>query len=103
MFSSFFSYFSNSNFFYKSFLTFSFTYVYYKYKRLTSKKCCGIIGYLGNLPNAVQICIEGIQILQFRGYDSCGLCTYNEKTKDFQLTKFASDISHNCKRSSKHT
>jgi glucosamine--fructose-6-phosphate aminotransferase (isomerizing) len=94
MFCSFFSYLSNSDFIYKTFLTFSFFYAFYKYKKLTSKKCCGIIGYLGNVPNAVQICIEGIQILQFRGYDSCGLCTYNEKTKDFQLTKFASDISH---------
>jgi glucosamine--fructose-6-phosphate aminotransferase (isomerizing) len=52
-------------------------------------KNCGIIGYLGSDPNAVQICVEGIQILQFRGYDSAGVCTINNE--NLQIEKCASD------------
>lgn len=55
---------------------------------------CGIIGYVGKDNCAVEICIEGIQVLQFRGYDSCGICTYNETKKEFQITKYASEIPH---------
>lgn len=56
-------------------------------------RCCGIIGYLGKEKNAVDVCVEGIQILQFRGYDSCGLCTINSK-QDFEVTKYASDFNN---------
>lgn len=35
---------------------------------------CGIVGYVGPEP-AVGYLLEGIQILQNRGYDSAGLCT----------------------------
>ncbi|MFA5024396.1 MAG: glutamine--fructose-6-phosphate transaminase (isomerizing) [Patescibacteria group bacterium] len=34
---------------------------------------CGIIGYLGNQP-AKQILIDGLKKLEYRGYDSAGIC-----------------------------
>ena len=37
------------------------------------------------------MCIEGIQILQFRGYDSAGICTIEDNK--FNISKFASDFS----------
>lgn len=61
------------------------------FERSKKLSCCGIIGYVGKEKIAVEVCVEGIQVLQFRGYDSCGICTYNEEKKDFQITKLASD------------
>ncbi|MCD6528628.1 glutamine--fructose-6-phosphate transaminase (isomerizing) [bacterium] len=34
---------------------------------------CGIIGYIGD-KNAAPILIEGLKKLEYRGYDSCGIC-----------------------------
>jgi glucosamine--fructose-6-phosphate aminotransferase (isomerizing) len=52
-------------------------------------ECCGIVGYIGNQPEAGKVCIQGLQILESRGYDSCGIVSINEN-KEFVLTKFAS-------------
>ncbi|CDJ53494.1 glucosamine--fructose-6-phosphate aminotransferase (isomerizing), putative [Eimeria brunetti] len=50
--------------------------------------CCGIVGYIGT-GNVEPVLMEGIEILQNRGYDSCGMTTIGS---DGQLitTKFAS-------------
>ncbi|KAL8453158.1 hypothetical protein Emed_001028 [Eimeria media] len=50
--------------------------------------CCGIVGYIGT-GNVESVLMEGIEILQNRGYDSCGISTIGN---DGQLvtTKFAS-------------
>lgn len=45
---------------------------------------CGIIGYIGKKP-AQTILIEGLRRLEYRGYDSAGLCTIDKKC--FQLRK----------------
>lgn len=39
---------------------------------------CGIIGYVGNKP-AMPILLEGLKALEYRGYDSAGLCVQNGK------------------------
>lgn len=38
-------------------------------------ECCGIIGYVGSKPMGGEVLAQGIQILQFRGYDSVGMCS----------------------------
>jgi glucosamine--fructose-6-phosphate aminotransferase (isomerizing) len=45
---------------------------------------CGIIGYIGSKP-AQNILLEGLRRLEYRGYDSAGLCTLDNGR--FQLRK----------------
>jgi glucosamine--fructose-6-phosphate aminotransferase (isomerizing) len=35
---------------------------------------CGIVGYIG-IHNAIPVVIEGLQRLEYRGYDSCGIAS----------------------------
>jgi len=35
---------------------------------------CGIFGYLGNKKNAGDLILEGLKTLEYRGYDSWGIC-----------------------------
>ena len=44
---------------------------------------CGIMGYIGNKP-AKNVIFNGLQRLEYRGYDSAGIATIN---KDLQVTK----------------
>jgi glutamine---fructose-6-phosphate transaminase (isomerizing) len=53
-------------------------------------ECCGIVGYIGNKPIAGDVCIQGLQILESRGYDSCGIVTIDPESGKFVRTKFAS-------------
>jgi glucosamine--fructose-6-phosphate aminotransferase (isomerizing) len=39
---------------------------------------CGIVGYIGKEP-AAPLLIEGLRRLEYRGYDSAGLCTLDER------------------------
>lgn len=59
----------------------------------SENECCGIVGYLGNRPQAGPICIQGLQILESRGYDSCGIVSIardEENKPQWHTTKFAS-------------
>lgn len=38
---------------------------------------CGITGLIGNY-NAFFYCINGLELLEYRGYDSCGYCCFNK-------------------------
>jgi glucosamine--fructose-6-phosphate aminotransferase (isomerizing) len=38
---------------------------------------CGIIGYIGN-NRSVDIVMEGLKSLEYRGYDSAGVAYLNE-------------------------
>jgi len=54
---------------------------------------CGIVGYLGTTPEGIDAVVEGLTILQNRGYDSVGVSTIvNNK---LQTNKHASTISTN--------
>ncbi|MDO9580490.1 MAG: hypothetical protein Q7J06_07980, partial [Bacteroidales bacterium] len=46
---------------------------------------CGIIAYKGK-ENAVQIVMDGLKHLEYRGYDSAGLCIIS-KNKTFLIKK----------------
>jgi glucosamine--fructose-6-phosphate aminotransferase (isomerizing) len=37
---------------------------------------CGIVGYVGS-KNGIDIVIAGLKRLEYRGYDSSGLCYFN--------------------------
>lgn len=37
---------------------------------------CGIVGYIGH-ENAVPVLLQGLKKLEYRGYDSAGVCVYN--------------------------
>ena len=50
---------------------------------------CGIIGYIGK-KNASKIIIEGLQRLEYRGYDSAGLAILNGK--DLYLCREVGDL-----------
>lgn len=39
---------------------------------------CGIIGYTGSL-DAKNVLLEGLKSLEYRGYDSAGVCFFNDK------------------------
>ena len=38
---------------------------------------CGIIGIVGNQPVAERV-VDGLRRMEYRGYDSAGLCTVHE-------------------------
>lgn len=50
------------------------------------KTMCGIIGYCGP-KNAVHILLEGLKRLEYRGYDSAGICTCSGNTLTTIKTK----------------
>jgi len=53
---------------------------------------CGIIGYVGNL-DAKKVLIQGLECLEYRGYDSAGIAVFNEKEKDcIELIKSAGKV-----------
>jgi glutamine---fructose-6-phosphate transaminase (isomerizing) len=39
---------------------------------------CGIVGYIGSGAKACDVLIEGLKRLEYRGYDSAGLCVYHD-------------------------
>jgi len=39
---------------------------------------CGIVGYIGSGAKACEVLIEGLKRLEYRGYDSAGVCVYHD-------------------------
>ena len=52
---------------------------------------CGIIGYIGD-ENAYPILIQGLQRLEYRGYDSAGIAILNGSLKVFKCKGKISDL-----------
>ena len=50
---------------------------------------CGIVGVVGS-DDANAFVLEGLTILQNRGYDSAGIATVDKRNADLFVTKFAS-------------
>jgi glucosamine--fructose-6-phosphate aminotransferase (isomerizing) len=40
---------------------------------------CGIVGYIGNKSNGVDVVLDGLQSLEYRGYDSAGVAYLDAK------------------------
>jgi len=47
---------------------------------------CGIVGYIGQQP-ASPIILEGLQKLEYRGYDSAGICTIDKNEAQIRRSK----------------
>jgi len=54
---------------------------------------CGIVGFLGD-KNAKAIVLEGLQRLEYRGYDSAGISLYNQKSGVFDMFKDKGRVAH---------
>jgi len=52
---------------------------------------CGIVGYIGD-KNVYPILIQGLQRLEYRGYDSAGLAIYNGELNVFKCKGRVSDL-----------
>ena len=52
---------------------------------------CGIVGYIGD-KDVYPILIQGLQRLEYRGYDSAGLAIYNEVLNVFKCKGRVSDL-----------
>jgi glucosamine--fructose-6-phosphate aminotransferase (isomerizing) len=52
---------------------------------------CGIVGYVGS-KKACPVLIEGLKRLEYRGYDSAGVCVYNIGSKKLLVHKAAGRI-----------
>ena len=48
---------------------------------------CGIVGYVGREPCAVDVLIDGLRRLEYRGYDSAGVAILAEKTIEVRRAK----------------
>jgi hypothetical protein len=68
----------------------AYLYKYAKEAEETQNECCGIVGYIGNQKKAGKVCMNGLKILESRGYDSCGIVSIDNKTGKFKIHKFAS-------------
>ncbi|MCX8028433.1 MAG: glutamine--fructose-6-phosphate transaminase (isomerizing) [Brevinematales bacterium] len=53
---------------------------------------CGIVGYVGDKSNPVEVVIEGLKQLEYRGYDSAGLCFIRDSK--YELYKEVGRISN---------
>ncbi|MGL4450174.1 MAG: glutamine--fructose-6-phosphate transaminase (isomerizing) [Sarcina sp.] len=47
---------------------------------------CGIVGYIGKNNNAIDVLLEGLQKLEYRGYDSAGISVLN-KNNEIEIIK----------------
>ncbi|KPK42949.1 MAG: hypothetical protein AMJ78_00365, partial [Omnitrophica WOR_2 bacterium SM23_29] len=52
---------------------------------------CGIIGYIGDKP-AQPILLNGLKRLEYRGYDSAGMCTFLEKKNSLSVRKLPGKV-----------
>jgi len=54
---------------------------------------CGIVGYTGK-KRSVDLIVEGLKRLEYRGYDSAGLAVFNNQTENVDLVKSKGKISN---------
>ncbi|MEN8252027.1 MAG: glutamine--fructose-6-phosphate transaminase (isomerizing) [Patescibacteria group bacterium] len=54
---------------------------------------CGIVGYIGKEKNAGEVLMDGLKRLEYRGYDSAGICVVeNKKAKTFRAIGKVSEL-----------
>ena len=55
---------------------------------------CGIVGYIGKKNNAVNVLINGLEKLEYRGYDSAGIAILNSASNSFDVIKKKGKVSN---------
>lgn len=60
--------------------------IYYIYNKGVYVRMCGIVGYIGR-KDARSIVLDGLSLLEYRGYDSAGVCLRNEENNSFHVYK----------------
>ena len=43
---------------------------------------CGIVGYLGNPEKTIGVLLNGLKSLEYRGYDSSGICIVSDEERN---------------------
>lgn len=54
---------------------------------------CGIVGYIGNKHNGVKLVLDGLQSLEYRGYDSAGVA-YVDAKKEGHIAKQVGQVAN---------
>jgi len=54
---------------------------------------CGIVGYLGD-KKATDVILSGLEKLEYRGYDSCGISFYTVESNEFITYKDKGRVNH---------
>ncbi|MBU1144271.1 MAG: glutamine--fructose-6-phosphate transaminase (isomerizing) [Firmicutes bacterium] len=54
---------------------------------------CGIVGYLG-VHKASDVILSGLEKLEYRGYDSCGICFFDNEANQFVFYKDKGRVNH---------
>ena len=62
---------------------------------------CGIVAYVGERP-CRQLVLEGLSRLEYRGYDSCGMCSYLTSKKSLSVRKLPGKIKARRENTAKH-
>lgn len=52
---------------------------------------CGIVGYIGK-RNATEVILSGLRRLEYRGYDSAGICLYSAKDSNLKRMRVVGKI-----------
>lgn len=69
----------------------------FEHSTVLPNETCGIIAYVGNGNvdgEAWDVLIDGLTILENRGYDSAGVCTLDAGKNQLVISKFASSKEH---------
>ena len=58
---------------------------------------CGIVFILSkNNSNIINYILNALELIQNRGYDSMGICFYNNEEKKYEIQKYASKNTSDC-------
>jgi glucosamine--fructose-6-phosphate aminotransferase (isomerizing) len=60
-------------------------------RKLCARKMCGIVGYIGK-KDAQGILLNGLKRLEYRGYDSSGMCVFLENKNALSVRKLPGKI-----------
>ncbi len=67
----------------------------FEHSTILPNDTCGIVAYVGKEDGeAVDVLLDGLTILENRGYDSAGVCTLDPAKNQLVISKYASSTQH---------